>query len=77
MSKSEPIILLNNDVQQIYADNNGNKEPMLELAELNRKLAAARREADEFRRQLQEKEEEAEMYKQQIKQLMKQKGMIK
>ena len=49
----------------------------MDIAELNRKLAEVRREAEEFRRQLQQKEEEAELYKQQLRNLTAQKATMK
>lgn len=52
-------------------------EQITDVAELNRKLAEARREAEEYRRQLKKKEEEAEIYKQQLKHLTAQKAMMK
>ncbi|XP_016839081.1 GA-binding protein subunit beta-2 [Nasonia vitripennis] len=75
--KTAPMLLqLDNEMEEIF-DDNSNKEPIMDVAELNRKLAEARREADEFRRQLQKKEEEAEIYKQQLKNLTAQKAMMK
>lgn len=76
-SKAAPMLLqLDDEIEEIF-DDASTKEPIMDVAELNRKLAEARREADEFRRQLQKKEEEAEIYKQQLKNLAAQKAMMK
>ncbi|XP_011499818.1 PREDICTED: GA-binding protein subunit beta-2 [Ceratosolen solmsi marchali] len=74
--KTEPILLHLDDKIEIFEEDN-NKTPIMDVAELNRKLAEARREADEYRRQLQKKEEEAEIYKQQLKNIAAQKTMMK
>lgn len=75
--KAEPIILhLDDEADEIFPDG-GSGEPIMDVAELNRKLAEVRREADEYRRQLQKKEEEAEIYKQQLKNIAARKAMMK
>jgi len=59
---------LDDDIEKIIEeDNPENREPVTDIAVLNRQLAEARRQAAEYRKQLQEKEKEAEIYKQQLK----------
>ncbi|XP_018350006.1 PREDICTED: ankyrin-1 [Trachymyrmex septentrionalis] len=59
---------LDDDIEEIIEeDNPENREPVTDIAVLNRQLAEARRQAAEYRKQLQEKEKEAEIYKQQLK----------
>ncbi|XP_058789298.1 GA-binding protein subunit beta-2 isoform X2 [Phymastichus coffea] len=69
----EPVLLqIDDDLEEVYEE-----EQITDVAELNRKLAEARKEAEEYRRQLKKKEEEAEIYKQQLKHLTAQKAMMK
>jgi hypothetical protein len=74
--KTEPLPLHIDNKIELFEETS-NKTPIMDVAELNRKLAEARREADEYRRQLQKKEEEAEIYKQQLKNIAAQKTMMK
>lgn len=62
---TEPVLLhLEDDIEEILEEES---EPVMDIAVLNRQLAEARRQAEEYRKQLQKKEEEAEIYKQQLR----------
>ncbi|KYN13725.1 PREDICTED: inversin [Trachymyrmex cornetzi] len=62
------VLQLDDDIEEIIEeDNPEDREPVTDIAVLNRQLAEARKQAAEYRKQLQEKEKEAEIYKQQLK----------
>lgn len=61
------VLHLNDEVEEVIEEDEGNNEPITDVAILSKQLAEARRQAAEYRKQLQEKEKEAEIYKQQLK----------